>query len=69
DEIESAMRVLFADTHHVAEGAGAAAVAAVLNDRDLLRDRAVAVVLSGANVDPAPFGRVLLAEKAGVTPE
>ncbi len=69
DEIESAMRVIFADTHHVAEGAGAAAVAAVLNDRDLLRDRAVAVVLSGANVDPAPFGRVLLAEKAGVTPE
>jgi threonine dehydratase len=62
DEVEDAMRVLFADTHNVVEGAGAAALAAVLKDRDRLRGRTVGVVLSGGNVDPIPFGHILLAE-------
>jgi threonine dehydratase len=62
DEVEDAMRALFADTHNVVEGAGAAALAAVLNDRDRLGGRTVGVVLSGGNVDPIPFGHILLAE-------
>ncbi|MDQ3348423.1 MAG: threonine dehydratase [Acidobacteriota bacterium] len=65
DEIEEAMRVVFADTHHVTEGAGAAGVAAVLKDRERLGGRTVGVVLTGANVDPVPFGRILLRD-AGV---
>jgi threonine dehydratase len=69
DEIEDAMRALFADTHNVAEGAGAAALAAVLKDRDRLRGQQVGIVVSGGNVDSAPFGRILLADDTSFTPE
>jgi threonine dehydratase len=60
DEIEEAMRAVFADTHNVVEGAGAAGLAALLKDRDRLRGRSVGIVLSGANVDSELFGRILL---------
>jgi threonine dehydratase len=69
DAIEDAMRAIFEDTHNVVEGAGAAALAAVLDDRDLLRGRAVGIVLSGGNVDPAPFGRILLSDDTSFSPE
>ena len=59
DEIEAAMRTLFADTHNVAEGAGAASFAALMQEREAMRGKRVAVVLSGGNVDSAPFARVL----------
>jgi len=59
DEIQSAMRHLFADTHNVAEGAGAAALAALLQERDRMRSRRVAVVLTGGNVDSEVFAQVL----------
>lgn len=64
EEIEEAMRALFEDTHNVVEGAGAAALAAVVKDRSLVRGRTVAIVLSGANVDPEPFGRILAGRSA-----
>ena len=35
DEVAAAMRALFTDTHNVAEGAGAAALAAAMQERDL----------------------------------
>lgn len=59
DEVESAMRVLFADTHNTAEGAGAAALAALLREKERMRGRKVAVVLSGGNVDSNLFAAVL----------
>jgi threonine dehydratase len=59
DQIEDAMRVIYEDTHNVAEGAGAASVAAMLSERDWIRGRSVAVVLTGANVDRPVFARVL----------
>lgn len=59
DEVESAMRVLFADTHNTAEGAGAAALAALFREKERMRGRKVAVVLSGGNVDSAVFSTVL----------
>jgi len=59
DEIEAAMRALFADTHNTAEGAGAAALAALLKERESMRGHNVAVVLSGGNVDTRVFSRVL----------
>jgi threonine dehydratase len=59
DEIEDAMRALFEDTHNVVEGAGAAALAAVIKDRHRVQGRTVAIVLSGGNVDMEPFGRIL----------
>jgi threonine dehydratase len=59
DQVAAAMRALFADTHNVAEGAGAAALAAVLAQREQLAGRSVAITLSGGNVDSAVFARVL----------
>jgi threonine dehydratase len=59
DEITHAMRWIFTDTHNVAEGAGAAAVAAVAAERERLRGKRVAAILSGGNVDAAVFAAVL----------
>jgi len=61
DEVEAAMRAYFSDTHNVAEGAGAAALAAAVQERERLAGKRVAVVLSGGNVDRAVFARVLSA--------
>jgi threonine dehydratase len=58
-EVAGAMRALFADTHNVAEGAGAAALAAVMQQRERWQGRTVGVALSGGNVDSAVFARVL----------
>jgi threonine dehydratase len=58
DEVESAMRHLFSDTHNAAEGAGAAAFAAAMQERAALPDE-IAVVLCGGNVDRGDFARVL----------
>ena len=60
DEIEGAMRALFADTHNVAEGGGAAALAAALQERRWMRGLRIGIILSGGNVDTPVFGRVLL---------
>lgn len=59
DETEAAMRAVFTDTHNVAEGAAAAAIAAVLQERSTLGGRRVGVVLTGGNVDTSAFARVL----------
>ena len=59
DEVAAAMRALFADTHNVAEGAGAASLAAALQRRDRWRGQTVGVTLCGGNVDSAVFARVL----------
>ena len=53
------MRALFADTHNVAEGAGAAALAGALQQRDRWAGRAIGLTLSGGNVDSDVFARVL----------
>jgi threonine dehydratase len=57
-EVEAAMRALFADTHQVAEGAGAAPLAALLKDGERAGASA-AIVLSGGNVDRGIYARVL----------
>lgn len=59
DEVAHAMRVLFADTHNVAEGAGAAALAAAMQQRERWHGRTVGVPLTGGNVDTAVFASVL----------
>ena len=58
-EICRAMRILFADTHNVAEGAGAAPLAAALQERQRLAGKRVAVILSGGNIDRPLFAEVL----------
>lgn len=57
-EVEAAMRALYCDTHQVAEGAGAAPLAALLKEGDRAGRRA-AIVLSGGNVDRDVFARIL----------
>ena len=64
DEVAEAMRICFVDTHNVAEGAGAAPLAALMQERDAMRGRRVAAILCGGNVDSAKFAEVL----AGRTP-
>ncbi|RQP24121.1 threonine dehydratase [Piscinibacter terrae] len=59
DEVAQAMRALFADTHNVAEGAGAASLAAASQQQSRWLGRKIGVVLTGANVDSAVFERVL----------
>lgn len=59
DEIEVAIAALFADTHNAAEGAGAAALAALLQERERVLGQRVGIVLSGANIDSAEFARLV----------
>ena len=58
-EVAAAMRALFTDTHNVAEGAGAAALAAALQEREALRGQCVGLALTGGNVDAPVFSEVL----------
>ena len=58
-EVAQAMRDLFACTHNVAEGAGAASFAAAYKERDLLRGQVVGTTLCGGNVDSDVFAKVL----------
>lgn len=62
DEMKAAMRIIFSDTHNIAEGAGAAPFAAALKERDRLRGKKVAVVQSGGNIDRAAFAEILAAD-------
>jgi threonine dehydratase len=59
-QIGDAMRIFFTDTHNVVEGAGAAALAAALKEKDALTAKKVGVVATGGNVDHDVFARVLL---------
>jgi threonine dehydratase len=59
DQIEAAMRAIYDDTHNVAEGAGAASIAALLAERDVIAGRRVAAVITGGNVDRDAFARVI----------
>jgi threonine dehydratase len=51
DEIARAIRAYWADTHNLAEGAGAAALAGLLAEQGNLEGKRVGVVLSGGNID------------------
>jgi len=61
-EIRRAMRILFTDTHNVAEGAGAAPLAAALQERDRLRGKRVALIQSGGNIDRNLLAEILAEE-------
>ncbi len=59
EEIRHAMRIIFSGTHNVAEGAGAAPLAAALQERAKLKGKKIAVVQSGGNIDRALFAEIL----------
>ena len=58
-QIITAVRHFFTDTHNVAEGAGAAALAALLKEKQKMRKKRVAVVLTGGNIDNSIYQDML----------
>ncbi len=59
EEIASAIRLYFSATHNASEGAGAAALAGLMQEKDKMRGKKVAVILSGANIDSDMFHTIL----------
>jgi threonine dehydratase len=59
DEIRRAMKIYFTDTHNVVEGAGAASLAAAINEKSLIQGKRVGLVASGGNVDHDVFAGIL----------
>jgi threonine dehydratase len=64
DDIAEGVRVYFRATHQVAEGAGAAALAALMQERERMAGKKAGVIFSGCNIDAPVYRRVL----AGETP-
>jgi threonine dehydratase len=64
DEIAEAMRLHYAATHNVVEGAGAAPLAALMGEMPRHAGRRVGLIVSGGNIDAHAFAAVL----AGSTP-
>jgi threonine dehydratase len=66
DEIAEAMRTYYATTHNLAEGAGAAPLAALLKERARYAGKRAGLILSGGNVDMPLFTQVLRGETPAV---
>lgn len=64
DEVAEAIRIYWEDTHNLAEGAGAVALAALLQEKERMRGKRVAVILSGGNGDRSQMAEIL----GGATP-
>ncbi|MCB2094832.1 MAG: threonine dehydratase [Rhodobacteraceae bacterium] len=58
-EIAEAMRHYFTDTHNLAEGAGSAPLAALMQERGAMAGKRVGLILSGGNIDTGWFTTVL----------
>jgi len=58
-EIAEAMRVYYTDTHNLAEGAGASALAALMQERGRMEGKMVGVILSGGNIDRSVYAKVI----------
>jgi threonine dehydratase len=57
DEVGAAIRAYWTDTHNLAEGAGAAALAAALQEKQKIRGKRIGLILSGGNIDLDMFRR------------
>ena len=58
-EIADAMLAYFQDTHNLAEGAGAAALAAALKEKNSVQGKRIGILLTGGNVDWATYAAAL----------
>lgn len=61
-EIGAAMAAYYSDTHNIAEGAGAAPLAALLQEKDAMAGKRAGVVLSGGNIDRSLYLKTLAAQ-------
>src|SRR5215831_13386581 len=59
EEIAEAVRVYHTTTHNVAEGAGAAPLAALLKEKDRYAGKRVGLILSGGNIDMPILAQIL----------
>jgi threonine dehydratase len=65
DEVANAIRAFWQDTHNLAEGAGAVALAALMQEKERMKGKRVAVILSGGNIDQQAAAIIL----SGGTPK
>jgi threonine dehydratase len=61
NEIASAMRMIYEDTHNLAEGAAAAAFAGALKEKERHAGKRIGIVLTGGNVDREIYAEILAA--------
>ena len=66
DEVAAAIRAYWTDTHNLAEGAGAAALAAAMQEKAKIRGKRVGLILSGGNIDFELFNRWIIPQAAAV---
>jgi threonine dehydratase len=59
EQVLAAINIYFNDTHNIAEGAGAAPLAAALQETDTLQGKKVALILTGSNIDSPLFQRAM----------
>lgn len=62
EQVAEAIRAYWTDTHNLAEGAGAAALAAAMAERARLEGRRIGLILCGGNIDLALFRSWVLGE-------
>ena len=67
DEVADAVRFYWQDTHNLAEGAGAVALAALMQERAVMQGKRVAVILSGGNCDQSQAAEILSGRTPVVT--
>lgn len=61
-EIKDAMRAYYTDTHNLAEGAGAAPLAALIQEKEAMKGRKAGVILTGGNIDTDMYSAILSGE-------
>lgn len=59
DQIAEAIRIYYTDTHNLAEGAGAASLAALSKEMDRYAGKRAGVILCGGNIDLPVFQQIL----------
>ena len=59
DEVANAIRLYFSTTHNIAEGAGAASLAAAIKDKEVNKGKKIGVILSGGNINKKLYDEVL----------
>ena len=62
DEVADAIRTYYTGIHNLAEGAGAAPLAGLIQEKDRMQGKKVGVILSGGNIDSTWFSKVLMGE-------
>ena len=62
EQIAQAVRLYYTHTHNIAEGAGAAALAALVSERETMQRKRAGVILTGGNIDMDLYKKVLAEE-------